>query len=251
MSKTRDNEQGIIHILFIVIAVVILGALGYLGWRAYSTHQASNPPTTSNTAVNNACLTSYHDTNLCNFAAHSTSLDKLAYNATLKITNPQGVVSTMTVSNDGKGNNSSVLGSGTQQVSTIQLNGAMYMQSGGTGTWMEYPAGTSGTPSTSSPTSDMNVGVGTSGISFKYVDTEACDTFTCYKYQVSDASQTGVMQYVLFDKDSYLLREWMSTSPTNGSVDMSITYGSVTISTPSPVQVFSATSPSSPTSTGY
>lgn len=146
----------------------------------------------------------------------------------------------MTLANDGKGGTSSVLGSGTQQIATIQLAGATYMQTGGTGTWMEYPASTPETPTPSNPASSMDIGVGAAGVTFKYIDSEACGSFTCYKYQAISTSQAGTTQYVLFDKDSYLLREWISTNASGDKIDMSLTYGSVAITVPSPVQQFSA-----------
>lgn len=90
MKTTRKSERGIVHIIFIVVGLIVLGVVGYLGWKAFMTKTASNPSTTSNVVVDNTCINTYHDANLCHFASHSTSLDKVAYNATLKMTDNQG-----------------------------------------------------------------------------------------------------------------------------------------------------------------
>jgi outer membrane lipoprotein-sorting protein len=80
----------------------------------------------------------------------------------------------------------------------------------------------------------MNIGVGTAGLSFKNLGTEACGSLTCYKYQVSDTAIPG-KQYVWFDTSSYKLRRWQYI---NGSdtTDMTLSYSTVTITAPSPVQ---------------
>ena len=84
----------------------------------------------------------------------------------------------------------------------------------------------------------MNIGVGTNGIYFKYLDTEACGSLSCFKYQVTDSSTPTTNQYVWFDKSKYQLQEWQASDSTNGTTDMKITYQAVNISVPSPVQQY-------------
>lgn len=236
--NTQKREEGIVHLFVIVIVVVIvIGVLGYGAWRL-ATNNSNTPHVATNTAVQNTCNATYHDNNLCQFAGH-TDIGKLAYSATLKVTNSDGTTNTTTLQSDGKGNTSltGVSGDGTK-VNSIELNGATYIQANGSGPWIKYAAG-SGQQQTQSPTSNMDITVGANGVTFKNLGTEACGSLTCYKYEVDTAATPNAKQYVWFDNSSYLLRRWQYTD-NNATTDMTLNYQSVTISQPSPVQDFSA-----------
>ncbi len=235
------------HVLLIALIVIVLGVIGFAGYTVAhkNSPKASTKTTTTNTsseksATDTGCVATYHDANLCKFAAHA-NVDKMAYKATLTVTNDQGV-SNMALESDGKGNTSSTLTGNGQAINTVMLNGASYMQMTAGGVWYEYPSG-SNTPDTSAnPASGMNLVLG-AGITYKPLGTEACGSLTCFKYQVTDTATPKVTQTAWFDNQHYLLREWkaVSTDTTEGTVDMQLTYpSSVTISKPSPVQPFTA-----------
>ncbi|HEY5268475.1 MAG TPA: hypothetical protein VII94_05095, partial [Candidatus Saccharimonadales bacterium] len=185
--------------------------------------------------VSSSCLATYHDSNLCHFSEFSTNFDKTAYTAQLTVTQ-SGATSTMTLENDTKGNTKLTATGNGQTINSITLNGNTYIES--SGSWIEYPSGTS-SPS-SNPTSSMTIGVGSLGISYKYIDTQACGSLSCFKYQVTDSASPGATQYVLFDKSSYKLREWLYSDSTGNTTDMTISYGAVNITAPSPVQSLSS-----------
>ncbi len=245
MKKIANSERGIAHLLLLLVIIVVVGVVGVVGWTVSkkskatpSTGDTANATTKSN--VNATCIASYHDANLCHFAANSTSLDKISYTANLTLTDPQGSASTMTLKSDGKGNNS-LDGTGNgQTISSVQFDGVTYVKAGDTG-WIKYPAGTPATSAPANPTSDMNIGVGTAGITFKFLDKEPCGKLNCFKYEVSDSALTTSTQYVWFDDSSYQLREWKSTNSTTGTTDMTLAYQAVIITAPSPVQDFPGT----------
>lgn len=243
MKKHIRAQQGFAAlILFVLLIIVALAVGGFAAWRVVSNHRnhnsanngttSSSSSTGSNSAsTESSCLATYHDSNLCHFAAFSDSIEKTSYTATLSVTQ-SGQSSTMTLKNDGKGNNELVMSGAGQTVDSIVLGSKTYVRSGGSGPWIEYDSGAQA-PVTN-PTSSMNIGVGTAGLSFKNLGTEACGSLTCYKYQVSDTAIPG-KQYVWFDTSSYKLRRWQYI---NGSdtTDMTLSYSTVTITAPSPVQ---------------
>jgi prepilin-type N-terminal cleavage/methylation domain-containing protein len=250
MGKLKQDNRGFSAVEMVVV-IVVLAVIGAVGYVVYKNHNKSTPTSSSSstnsgqsngaaTAADTSCLATYHDANLCHFAGNSTNFDKTAYMATLKQTNSQGTTTDMTLASDGKGNTSLVATSGGQQISSISLNGNTYIQSGSGTTWIEYPSGSSAnTSQATNPTSGMSIGVGSSGITYKAEGTASCGSLTCYKYQILDSAQPSTTQYAWFDNSSYKLREWQSTDSTNGTLTMNITYQTVNITAPSPVQQYS------------
>ena len=239
-KKLQDDERGVGHLLMIIVAVLVLAAIGVVGWKVAS-NKSSNPSSNLSSAdkalskaKQSSCMTAYNDSKLCSFAAFSTAFNKTAYTATLKATQQGGTSSTFTIKSDGKGNTELVSTGSGQQIDAITLNGTSYIQSNGTGSWIAYPSGTSAP--TLDPTTGMDIGVGSSGLAYKYLGKEACGSLTCYKYQVASSLTPGTTQYVWFDNNSYKLREWSYTDGSGNSTDMAVNYSSVNITMPSPVE---------------
>jgi hypothetical protein len=248
MISLRKNDQGLGHALVVALVVVVIVAIGVVGFMVAKNHKSTtnnassgstNATSSTNTAENSSCLSSYHDANLCHFAS-TTPFGKLAYAANIQVTNPQGQVSSVTLSADGKGNTSLTTSSNGQSLDSISLAGNTYIKEAGSSTWIEYPAGAAGTVAPSNPTANMDVTLGANGITFKSDGTVACGSLTCYKYQVVDTSQPSSTQYVYFDNSKYLLREWQAVDPTSGTSVMTITYPAVNITAPTPVQSYTS-----------
>src|SRR6185503_19808218 len=75
-------------------------------------------------------------------------------------------------------------------------------------------------------------------ISYKSLGKEACGKLTCFKYQVFDKTQTASSQFVWFDTKDYRMQRYQM-SDGKDTTDMTITYQTVKITQPSPVQDFS------------
>jgi hypothetical protein len=236
-EKDRVGEQGFAHLLVVAIAVVVLAGIGFVGWSVMNHHKpgATTGNSAATTSAYSSCMKAYSDGRLCQFAAHYTPISKVAYQATINVTSPQGTLSALTFASDGKGNTSLVGTSEGVQVSTIDFNGATYIKTSNSG-WIEYPAGATNAPAQTDPVANMNIGVGTSGLGFQYAGTASCGSLTCYKYQVIDHGAPNTTQYMWFDTSTYLLRQW-SYQGVTGSTNMTLTYQPVTIAAPSPVQV--------------
>jgi len=240
--KLQKNEKGITHLLLIILGVVVISGVAFVGWKVADSHKSTNPTASSssskNTSTDSSCLATYHDNRICNFAAFSTSFNKTAYTAALTITQG-GATSTATLKSDGKGNTELTTTSSGSTLDAITLNNVEYVQNNGSGPWIEYSTGS--TTPTTNPTSSMNIGVGNSGVSFQYIGTEACGSLTCYKYQVTDTTTPSATQYVWFDSSSYKLRQWQYSDGSGNTTDMTVTYTSVNITKPSPVENISGT----------
>lgn len=249
-KNLQQDQRGVGHLLLIILAVVVVAGVGVAGWKTATKNKTTTKgssnvsnsqkaATTSGSSADSNCLAAYHDATLCKFAENSTSFDKTAYTAT--ITSVQsGASETLTLASDGKGNTKLTGSENGQEFSAVTLDGAEYIQTNGAGDWIEYPTGS--TTPVSNPTSNMNIGVGSSGIAYKSLGTVACGNLTCYKYQVTDSATPSVTQYALFDTSSYKLRVWQYSDGSGNSATMDITYDAVNITKPSPVESLSSLS---------
>lgn len=249
----HKNEQGMGHILMIVMVVVVIAVIGAVGYEVMnrqnkpaSTNNSATTSSTTNTtatttSVYGTCLAQYHDSNICHFAQAQAAapIDKTAYKATLASTQ-SGATGTLVFEQDGKGNSSTTISGGTGSISTVSFAGNYYTQSGGV--WIKYPGTSSAATSaqSSSPSSDLSFMGSLTTTKFTKVDSEACGSLTCLKYQFTDSTMPNATNYVWIDTHDYLLREWSSTDGSGNSVDMKLAYQPVNISAPTPVEDFSA-----------
>lgn len=246
MTK-KYSQNGIAHLGLVAIVVVVVAVAGFAFWKVSSNKNSSTSGATAATkaadkAAQSACEKSINDKDLCKFASH-TDIVKATYIATDTAVTADGTT-TMTIKADGKNNTDLVMSqNGVVTSEYISLNGDTYVKTPDSDTWTKYPASTSSTPTTTSPTSDIKVDSSNitenNTLGYKNLGKEACGSLTCFKYQVTDTTNPGSTQYIWFDTKDYLMRRWSMTDST-GSNDMTFTYpSSVTISVPSPVQVFS------------
>lgn len=236
MSKASLGEKGMAHLLSIAVAVVVLACVGLIGWKVVSNASSYSSGTgNSSEGSGSPCMKTYNDNKLCEFASHYTPLNKVAYQATINVTSPEGTLSNLTYENDGTGNTSLSGTSDGQNLSTVELNGAIYVKTAGSG-WIEYPAGSTDAVAQTDPIANMNINVSSSNLTFEYVGTEACGSLSCYKYSITDKTVPNATQDIMFDTGSYILRQWGFQGST-GTTDMSINYQPVSIPVPSPVTV--------------
>jgi outer membrane lipoprotein-sorting protein len=243
--RQKSDQRGVAHLLFIVLALVVVAAIGFTAWKV-SNNKSSNSSSGStsktaavnNTTVADACDKAINDSNLCKFASHYNP--NAPYKAVDTSTTTEGN-GTLTILSDGKGNSSVTSSANGVDTSFVSLGGATYVQDATSGTWIKYSSG-SGSPSTNNPADSFKLSARdiTAGgtIGYKNLGTEACGSSTCFKYQIVDTTQPGATEYVWFSNDDYQLHEFYVKND-NGTNDMTITYQNVTINAPSPVQDYS------------
>ncbi|HSX15786.1 MAG TPA: hypothetical protein VLF40_03265 [Candidatus Saccharimonadales bacterium] len=237
---TPTGEQGIAHLGLMIVVLAVLAIIGFAGYTVYNRSGAGKKASTATTtttadseakAKTTSCEATYHDANLCKFSANA-DVEKLGFKGELTSTDTDGKVVSMTVLSDGKGNTSI-----TGALNMVALDNVTYIETDGV--WYEYPAGDNSAKD-SDPASNLNLVLGT-GLTYTPEGKEACGSRTCFKYALADSSQPSVAQTVWFDTSDYLLRQWKYIDPSTGTVDMSLSYQSVKISKPSPVQSYSST----------
>lgn len=240
----KNNEQGVAHIALAAIVVVVIAVVGFAGWKVSSgssSNKVSSATKAVSAAAKSACLSTYHDNDLCKFEAQSIAqpIDKTGYTATIT-SSQSGTDTSMVFKQDGKGNTSlsTTGGDSSTQLNSIQYGGSTYIETNGV--WTKY-SGASVPTDTTDPSTNLDFLNSLTNTKFTKIGSESCGGLTCLKYQITDNITPNATQYVWFDTKNYLLREWNSTDTSSGTVDMKITYGSVSISAPSPVQDFSAT----------
>jgi hypothetical protein len=241
MGIKKDN-QGIAHPLFIVLAVVVLAAIGFAGYYVYHNNQSdkdllakSGLAKAEANTTDKSCNNALHDKTLCKFAVYFKMPS--SYEATFTTTT-SGVTSTTVMSVDSHNNTKMVVSSGGKEtLATILLGSDTYLKDENSGSWIKYP--NSGSSSNSSPLSDVKINKNNwteSGtMSYKALGKEACGSLTCYKYQISSTKDPSAKQYFWFDTKDYMIRRLSSTGGSSGNIDMTLSYNAVTITTPSPV----------------
>jgi len=245
-QQINNDERGMAHVMVAVLVVVVLVAIGLVGWRVMAKKNDKTPADKTTTvaaasAAYTSCLAQFHDTTLCHFAEAESAkpIDKAAYQATLT-TDQSGTASTLVFAQDGNGNTSLTTsgGSASEQLNTVTYAGVTYIKNGSV--WIKYP--TTSTPAqTTDPSSDLTFMSSLTSEHFTKVDSEACGSLTCLKYKLTDTATPTATDYVWFDTHDYLLREFSSTDPSSGTTDMKLSYQAVSISVPSPVQDLSTT----------
>jgi hypothetical protein len=250
MTRSIKDERGIGRIFLvggIVIALVIIGVViwGLSGnsTKPNTTSSNSSTASTSSTATSSetsACLNAYHDSELCSFAGNINIFND-SWTSTGTASN-SNVSASFVMNNDGKGNNQISYTTASRQVSEITLGNNEYVQIGAGTTWVEYPVGSTSIPSyvLSNPQQYFNLSIAgktASEYTFTKIGTAACGSNNCVEYQLGVVAKPNLTQYLYFNPNTRMLMKWVySNSKTNGSINITFTYGPVNISVPSPVQ---------------
>ncbi len=239
----KKDQRGLAPVM-IVVVVVVLAAIGVVGWKMTQKDSVTKNATPAEKAAISACEKTLNDKDLCKFTGNY-NLDKLPYKVV--ITSTGASAGTLTMLSDGKGNTQlTSAGAGASSFDSISLNGDTYLK-GEDGTWVKYPKSSSSpTPAETNPTGNLKfdtsaAAIAASGITYKKIGKEACGSLTCIKYQVIDKATPGTTQFFWFDTKDYRMERY-STKDATSSTDMVITYQAVTIKAPTPVKDFSLSS---------
>jgi hypothetical protein len=241
--RIGSDQRGVAHWLLFVLIVVVIALIGVGVWKAGAKKDNSTKNSTTNSAevsdkAKDQCMSQLNDSIYCKFAAAEAAnpIDKSAFKATLT-GSAGGVTSNIDFEQDKDGNTSmTMVAADTGKTQIINYKGVSYMKTSGQDTWIKYGSSTNVPTTTEDPTSDLSFMDSLLNIKLTSLGTEACGDATCYKYQFTDNLQKGATQYIWFDNQDYLLREYKVTGGDSGDLDMKISYPNVNISEPSPVQ---------------
>jgi outer membrane lipoprotein-sorting protein len=242
MKKLSSDESGLSHVVLVILIVGVVAAIGIVGWRVMNKNKTDNSSGTVVVKTDKAeaqCNHVYHDKNLCKFASSGANFEKLSYVAVDTAKDTSGQTSTINIQSDGKGNSSVASAGGGASFASVSIGSTVYIKDNANNVWIKYPP--TQASASQNPTKDIKADFSDSStpadkqIKYKSLGKEKCGNLTCYKYQVIDPSSPNVTQYVWFDTKDYRLQRW-SSSGADGSNDFVITYKSVKVNTPSPVQ---------------
>jgi outer membrane lipoprotein-sorting protein len=242
--KTKNNlqqQRGLAVIVDIILVALVLAVIAGIVYWVFQMRN-NNAATVANTAVQSDCMKKYNDTPLCKAIANASALTNKPYTATANSNDPSQGNATFSIKSDGKGGSElTITQAGQPTTDIIELGGATYSKTADSNTWIKYSNNASGAPTETNPANSIKIDDSANSTeSYKKIGTEACGSLTCYKYQVIDSANSTTDQFIWFDNKDYLIRRWSGKDSSGATVDMTFTYQAVSISTPSPVQDFSA-----------
>ena len=236
-KKFQKNMSGLAHVQLALLVAVIIGVVGLVGWKV--SDNSSTSSISINKEVQDKCMAAVNDEQFCKFAGAFGNVGdyKVAVNST-----EQTGTSTLELANDSKGNSSMLVKvNGQEQGNIIVFNGTTYSKDYTDGKWFKYAASDTTKPETVDLKKEFLKGdyKGDNGqkLEYKKIGTEKCGELTCHKYQVVDPEKTTETDFLWFDTKDFLLRRaTVNDSKAGTSVEMTVTYSSVTITEPSPTK---------------
>ncbi len=257
MSRIKNlNQHGLAHLGLLLVAIVVLAAIGFAGWRVMESNKSkdssvNNSKTDTSKATDAAlqsselaafseseCLKEYSDDKiLCGSFKAWAEIKSYSVQTTSTV---GGETSISTMQIDGE--NTYMKSEGALAYEIITVDGISYTKAGDTW-WKQAATPTSGTPADSTPTADdFQVDIPeteTEAASMKYIrmGEEACGNLTCVKYKLEDAANTETVEYLWIDTKDLMTRKMRSEYIASGEyTEMAYDYNKVSVTTPSPVK---------------
>ncbi|HZM64587.1 MAG TPA: hypothetical protein VFB59_05625 [Candidatus Saccharimonadales bacterium] len=220
------DQRGFGH-MGIIIAVVVLVAVGGVGWMVWDKKKNDTP---LRKAINSAKC-SYDDKDICKFFASWKATDNYSIDST---GTAEGQTVKTTVQVEGK-DKTHVTFSGGLNYETITIGNALYTKAGDT--WYKQTL-TAEEAKNYQGDIDVDFTEPTNGgkITYTKVGTEDCDKRKCFKYEVKDADSPDTKQFLWFDTKDYQLRKMEMTSSDGSTFAATFTYDKASVSEPSPVK---------------
>ncbi|MDB5182786.1 MAG: hypothetical protein JWO47_570 [Candidatus Saccharibacteria bacterium] len=252
MLKINKNQSGMAHIMIIMV-VVILAAVGGVGYYVTTKNKDSSPTkgvskeqAASDKAIADACNKELNDKDFCKFAANWSDLKN--YKTTITSTSAEGT-STIVAETENADKSRVVTSSNGKEVAAyVNIGKDFYTKDEADGSWTKFTDDSTTKPVNADVKGEVKVSdfkdtAEASKTQYKKIGKEACQSLTCYKYQIIDSADTATEQFVWFDTKDFLLRR-TTTKSADGTSDMVIAYGNISVSAPTPVKSSTSSSQS-------
>lgn len=230
-TQPKRNQPRPAFIGLIIAATLSVVAICIASWLVYDSRQTENEKT-----EDIACT--LNDEELCKFFTVNGA--QSAYKAVVTTTSSKGVRTTVNYENDGENRARYRIKEGKTTHEYIIIDKIIYMKAAD-GTWWkqilsteklkEYSRGYDfrfRTPSPAIPDSDR--------VTFTMYSTEWYVYPYQLKYQVNDPASPGETSFIWFDTEDYLLKRYLRQG-SDGTMDVTFTFGDVIISEPSEVKI--------------
>lgn len=235
MRKITD-QRGIAHIVeIVIIAVVVLGVAGFIGWRVWDGMQKK----AINIVANAQCMTDLKDEDLCKFFTSwkADTSYKVVTKQTIDGTNTE---TSMEIADSGKNYHMTTTLQG-KPYEVISIGNTFYTKDTSDNKWWKQNLPTNQQQAAEQfKKEDFDTSADTNKpadqrVQYKKLGTEACGDKTCFKYQIIDPANSDGETFIWFDNSEYKMRRMYATG--DGVVtDQTFSYGSVSISAPSPTK---------------
>ena len=225
--KLQKGNRGLAPVVLILLVVVILGAIGFVGWRVMNSKNSNSVTDTVKQAVTKC---TYSDKDLCKFI---TNFKANKFYTVKSTSTSSGTTTNMTMQYVAPDKTYLKMdGEGSYEI--IVIDKTTYTKAGNT--WYKSVAKpNSNTPDTKvdfdEPKDDT-----TAQETYKKIGEEACGNLKCFKYEVIDKNNTTTKEFIWFDTKDYQLRKTRSEGPGADVSESTFSYDKVTINEPSPVK---------------
>ncbi|MBL8121432.1 hypothetical protein JNM87_01650 [Candidatus Saccharibacteria bacterium] len=244
MKHLQKDQAGLGHLLLLVIIVAVVGGVGFVGYTVMqknkdkaSTTSSSKVSSEVSKAMAESCKKEIDDKDLCKFFS---SWDGNLKFAVVSTDTSDGTTTSMTMKIDGK--NTYIKSEGASAMEIITIGDTTYTKGGQY--WWKQTTDTNSTQETSStikpedfdfdvPTEDE---LDTAGAEYKKLGKEACGSFTCFKYQFIDSTNTSTKQFLWFDDEDYRMRKLSIENADGSKSEQVYSYDNVSVTVPSPVK---------------
>lgn len=241
-KKFQKNMSGLAHIQLALLIAVVAAVIGLVAWKVSGNSSTSS--TAINKAVQDKCTSVVNDEVFCKFAG---AFGNVSDYKVIVNTTAEGSASVLELASDSKGNSSMLVKvNGQEQGNVVVFSGVTYSKDYTDGKWFKFASSDTTKPETVDLKkeflkSDFKNDSG-QNFTYKNLGTEQCDVLKCHKYQETDPAKPTETTYLLFDTKDFLLRRvTVNDSKANANADMTVTYGAVAISAPSPTKDVPAT----------
>jgi hypothetical protein len=231
--SNKLDERGVAHLALIVVAVIVVGGIGFAGWRI--TQKKSADGNLSAAVKQAAAQCHLDDKDLCKFFA---SWRENKYYKLTGATTADGKTSTSTYESVGSDRFHMAM-TGELSYEVITIGNTTYTKDTTDSKWWKQTIKPEQQKDYSlkddltfeEPKSEQT----TDQTTYKKLGKEACGKLTCFKYQVIDPSAKDRTEFIWFDTKDYQLRRTTSEEKDSKS-DFTFAYDMVTITEPSPAK---------------
>lgn len=228
-----NDQRGVGH-LGLIIAVVVVLAIGGVGYFVYNKNK-SGGTSTADKAIQEALKNAkcdYDDKDLCKFF---TSYEAQKYFTIDSVSESDGKKTTMTLKTEGDGKSYMKIG-GETPYEVIYIGTTTYTKAAD-GTWWKQ---TTKNDTADDFKSDADIDIQepenaeAAKTKYKKIGKEKCGNLTCFKYQ-EILPDPAAISYLWFDDKDYQIRR-TQTIDNGNTTDATYSYGKVSITEPSPVK---------------
>jgi len=240
MKYSSKDQRGFGHV-GIVLAIVVIAAVGGAGYFVWHKNQAKTPEAMATKAIQDAIKNAkcdYNDKDLCKFFSSWKAQGSYSVLSTSEA-DGQKTTTNMQV----EGNDAHITVSGAVTYDVISIGQDTYTKAADGTWWKQTTANDTATQYKDNAKVDLKdpdtTTTAASKVTYTKLGKEKCGNLTCFKYQEVDPGDAKTTTLLWFDDHDYQLRRTQTTNE-GGTFDATYSYNSVKVGVPSPVKVLGA-----------